>query len=438
MAKMLIIADDLTGAADCGAVCAGCGLETLVLLSKLDKAPLDVATLQEVAVLAIDANTRCLGPGQAAETVAELIRYCDALSPDGDQSLLFKKLDSTLRGNVAAELAAALRVRRDQASQSERVVVVFAPAFPAHSRTTVQGRQMVHGAPLEETEIWLGESQRGRSNIVEILGKAGLTSGIVDLLHVRAPEHGLESAMSECANQFDVVVCDAETDADLQAIASASMVLSHKAVWAGSAGLARYIPPAAGFARTVGSAPQVRFAPARISGPALFVVGSLAAPSREQASALAAAPDITMVIVPCPALLSEQSSEWRACKALTSISLERGDDVLVQLDSDDLSTRDQGRLLTRSLARMLEPCAHHVGALVATGGETARAILDAWGIDRLRLLGEVEPGLPYSVAECQGREIVVLPRPAASARRARSFIAANFCNAPAAALMRPD
>jgi 4-hydroxythreonine-4-phosphate dehydrogenase len=59
---------------------------------------------------------------------------------------------------------------------------------------------------------------------------------------------------------------------------------------------------------------------------------------------------------------------------------------------------------------MLAPCADRVGALVATGGETARAILDAWGIQRLRLLGEIEPGLPWSLAECANRDVLILTK----------------------------
>jgi 4-phospho-D-threonate 3-dehydrogenase / 4-phospho-D-erythronate 3-dehydrogenase len=407
MAKMLIIADDLTGAADCGVACAAYGINTLVSLSKPDKPPLDAAALQNVAVLSIDADTRSLEPAQAAETVAALIGHYDALRPDPDQSLLFKKVDSTLRGNLAAELAAALRSRRAQVSQPERVVVVFAPASPVHGRTTIQGRQMVHGTPLEETEIGRGERLPLRSNMVEILREAGLASTIVDLALVRAPQCSLESAIIDRANHFDVIVCDAETDADLQAIASASMVLGSKTVWAGSAGLSRHLPRAAGFA---GCALQSRFAPVHISGPALFVVGSLAGPSREQARVLAAAPNIVAVTVPYLTLLSDPSSAWQARATSITKSLEQGEDVLVVVDSNNPSTRDLGRLLSSSLARMLEPCARHVGALVATGGETARAILDAWGIDRLHLLGEVEPGLPYSVTECQGREIIVLTK----------------------------
>ncbi|OAI65685.1 Hrp-dependent type III effector protein, partial [Ralstonia solanacearum] len=58
---------------------------------------------------------------------------------------LYKKIDSTLRGNVAAEVAALVPVAG---------LAVVAPAFPAAGRTTRNARQWLHGVAVEETEVW--------------------------------------------------------------------------------------------------------------------------------------------------------------------------------------------------------------------------------------------------------------------------------------------
>jgi 4-hydroxythreonine-4-phosphate dehydrogenase len=58
-----------------------------------------------------------------------------------------------------------------------------------------------------------------------------------------------------------------------------------------------------------------------------------------------------------------------------------------------------GQILSAALARMVEPYADRIGGLVATGGESARAVLEAWGIHRLRLVSELEAGLACSVTE---------------------------------------
>ena len=406
--QMLIVADDLTGAADCG---IACGAGTVVLLNHSD------GNLPDAAVVAVDANTRSMASEQAAQTTAGLVTDLARFAGKRDHQpvLLFKKVDSTLRGNVGAELAAALKARRSQirpsqAAPDERVVALFAPASPAHGRVTVGGRQRVHGQLLEEADLWPGESARPRSAIAEILRDSGLSCATLELPTVRSGARSLENAMIRLAREADVLVCDAEIDTDLEAIANAAMVLHPKTVWSGSAGLARHIPRAAGFAPFADHALRSASAPVSFSGPTLFVVGSPADASLEQARALAAAPHTFAITIPQALGLSAQPpAAVQEYARLISASLQQGTDVLVQLDAEPCAAEDTLRL-TSSLARVIAPCTDRAGSLVVTGGETARTLLDAWGIHRLRLLGEVEPGLPWSVTEGWHRTLIVLTK----------------------------
>ena len=404
--EILIIADDLTGAADCG---VACGAGAVVLLGKPD------GWLPDAAVLAFDANTRSMAPELAAQTTAGLVtdlaRLCDSATRDHQPVLLFKKVDSTLRGNVGLELAATLKARRTQAMPAERVVALFAPASPAHGRTTVEGRHRVHGQLLEQADLWPDESVRPRSDLAEILRGSGLSCGTLELPLIRAGAHSLENAMIRLACEADVLICDAETDADLAAIANAAMVLHPATVWCGSAGLARHIPRNVGLAPLADHTLRSAYSPVFGVGPTLFVVGSPANASLEQASALATAPDINAITIPhALALSAEPAAAVQEYARRVSSSLQQGTDVLVHLDASEPCAPEDTRRLTSSLARLIAPCANHAGALVATGGETARALLDAWGIRQLRLLGEVEPGLPWSVTEGWRRRLIVLTK----------------------------
>ena len=284
---MLIIADDLTGAADCAAACPRCGVYSSVLL-ELPKSREEAAELETCGVLSIDANTRGLRPEQATDAIEKLLYALDALFEGSDRTLLFKKVDSTLRGNMAAEIAATLKVRRTRTTRAGRVVVVFAPASPEQGRTTVNGHQRVHGQALEDSELWKREETSARSDIAAMLREAGLTCGLVELSVVRAGIASLQKAIVMLARDVDVVICDAETDADLRDIAVASMALGSATVWAGSAGLARHIPAAAGLAPAIGNVTDKTYA----SGPTLFVVGSAATASRDQARFSAASDDM--------------------------------------------------------------------------------------------------------------------------------------------------
>lgn len=401
--RIVIIADDLTGAADCA---AACGAGSVVLLQRPD------GRMPDAAVLAVDANTRSMAAEHAAHTIADLVTdfvSCDKSEPGNRRPvLLFKKVDSTLRGNIGAELAAALQARRGHATPSERVVALFAPASPAQGRTTVEGRHMVHGQNLENADLWPDQSVRPSSDLAAILRESGLSCASVGLQVVHAGACPLETAMIRLASEVDVLVCDAQTDTDLDVIAGAAMVLDPKTVWCGSAGLARHVPRAAGFPPLPR---QFDPPPTFAAGPALFVVGSPAHSSLGQACALAAAPDIVAIAIPHALVLStDPIAVLQEHARLISAGLQQGMDVLVQLDAAEPCAPGDARRLTTSLARLIAPCADHAGALVATGGETARSILDACGIRRLRLLGEVEPGLPWSVAEGWRRPLIILTK----------------------------
>ena len=107
MPLMLVIADDLTGAADCGVACASHGLHTLLVLGDSGD-NVDSEALANAEALSVDGDTRRLPSNEAAaETTRLLRRY----ARDGE-TLIYKKLDSTMRGNVGAELAAMLEARR--------------------------------------------------------------------------------------------------------------------------------------------------------------------------------------------------------------------------------------------------------------------------------------------------------------------------------------
>lgn len=393
MPQMLVLADDLTGAADCAVACAAHGLRTYVALN-------DHAGPTDADVLAIDADTRAASPEAAAMATARLM-HKHASSPG---ILVYKKLDSTLRGNVAAELASALDARRAITTR-QRIVAVLAPAFPAAGRTTVNGRLLVRGTPLEQTDLWQYERTSPPPDIPALFSDAHLRSAVVPLSAIRGP--ALNESMLALAQDADILVCDAETDDDLRAIAHASMALGRETLWAGSAGLAHHLPPAAGL---VPAAPAPAREPLSI-GPTLFVVGSGASASRQQAELLESWPDLISVrVTPSVLRTGEHTPEWRAHQAALHQAFSAGVDALVTLGADSGGATEQDPHLATALAEIVRPFAGSIGALVATGGATARAIFHAWGIHSLHVMGEVEPGLPWSIAAAWRRPLPVLTK----------------------------
>jgi 4-hydroxythreonine-4-phosphate dehydrogenase len=402
MALMLVLADDLTGAADCGVACAGHGLQTMLVLGD-SEVDVQAEALAHAEALAVDGDTRRLPAHEAgAETARLLRRFLRS-----EEMLLYKKLDSTMRGNVGAELAATLEARRTLARSDDRIVVVLAPAFPATGRTTVNGQQLVNGEQLTESDFGRNDNIRGLSDIAAMLRNAQLRPALVGFELVRGEGALLQNAMRRMARDADVLVCDAETDDDLRRIADASLALGRETVWAGSGGLARHLLPAAGLTRARLSSPK----PLRVEGTVLFVVGSGSAVTHDQMEVLATKSDTIVMRIPAEALLAgEQSPQWRAYGLELERALNAGRDVAVMPDPGARVDSAKGPLLTAALAAMVRPLGDRAGALVVTGGETARAVFEAWGVNRLRLIGEVEAGLPFSVTAGWSREIPVLTK----------------------------
>jgi 4-hydroxythreonine-4-phosphate dehydrogenase len=240
-----------------------------------------------------------------------------------------------------------------------------------------------------------------------LIEKAHLRPARIGLSLIRGDGEALRNSMKALANDADVLVCDAETDEDLRIAAEASMILGPGTVWAGSAGLARFLPRAAGLTGNLVDLSRRTFA----VRPALFVVGSGSPTSREQAELLAAKSDTIDVRIPPEILLAgKQSLEWRDYQLKIESALNQGRDLVVLPEAGPQLDRSMGMKLAASLGELVRPFAGVVGSLVVTGGETARAVFDAWGISRLHIVGEVEPGLPFSLTSGWSRDLPVLTK----------------------------
>jgi uncharacterized protein YgbK (DUF1537 family) len=394
---MLILADDLSGAADCGVACVGAGLATVVALR-------ETAGDVDADVLSLDADTRCMDPESAAQEVSRIVRNY-ASSRD---LLLYKKIDSTLRGNVAIELAATLEAHRSAHAHKAHTVAVMAPAFPAIGRTTVNGIQLAHGQPLHGLDVWQHQGMTGRAHIPDMLASAGLKFALLQLDAIRSPRSALSDRMKSSATQADVLVCDAETDEDLLAIATASMALQRKPIWVGSAGLAYQLPQAAGISSATEVGP-INLPPH--SGSLLFVIGSLSRNSIEQVRVLTSSSDTLEFSVPPEVLLAQvESPGWHEYAHQLQSAIRTGRDIVLSPAPEPRVDLAQRPLLAAALARLATSAGEGIGALISAGGETARAVLQSWGVDRLRLLGELQRGIPISMTENWKRQMPVITK----------------------------
>lgn len=382
---LLILADDLTGAADCGVGFAARGHPANVIL---DCGYGCVSGFRESqGVLAIDTNNRDL----AAESSAVVTRTCWQALGRGSTPL-YKKIDSMLRGNWAAEVRALSR---------HAGLATVAPAFPETGRTTFDGRQCVHGEPLGTKASGAAGREGTAADIPEQLTAQGLRTALLSLQAVRQPPPSITAQLTEHAGHgVEAIVCDANRASDLAAIAEASLGPDESKFWVGSAGLAREI------ARldVRRSQSMVENYEHRALAYVLALVGSPALPSQTQADVLAAETGIPEVVVPPELLLcGTEHGDWSVWQDRIKTALAGGDLLLrIGMTSRSLSRTADGVAMSRALARLIGSHAALADGLLATGGATTRVKLDGLGVTALRLHREIEPGvvLSESADEC--------------------------------------
>lgn len=134
-----IIADDLTGANDTALQFHLRGSNTQILLDYEGY----LQTIKNAQTWAISTETRNVEPEVAYNKVKAATKtFIDKLNLE----FFYKKIDSTLRGNIALETLAMLEVLNWDAA-------IIVPAFPSEGRITVGGYHLLKGVPIERTEF---------------------------------------------------------------------------------------------------------------------------------------------------------------------------------------------------------------------------------------------------------------------------------------------
>lgn len=359
MTSIAILADDLTGAADTAAAFAA---HHLTLIAFSARAP-------SADVLALSTESRHLPRAQARACVRA------ATAQVARAPLIYKKIDSTLRGDPAGELRAVL----DALGETRALI---APAFPAQGRTTRDGRQHVDGVPLEHSAFAHESVTSDLRALFRDLGE--LTLLPLDLVRAEA------DARAAQIERARVCIADAETGADLAAIAAAAQ-RARVRVWCGSAGLARALAQQH-IITTHAPPPRVSRAP---RGAALIVAGSRHPRTRAQIE-FVRAQGAPIVQADARVLTAEPQT---GIAATVEAVCARAEHVVVLttlgLDNAPISSASLAAHLAEIVARVI--ARGSIGKLVLTGGDVAAAVCRALGADALWVRGEIEPGVPHSI-----------------------------------------
>ncbi len=402
-----ILADDLTGATDTGLQFAKRGRRTYVSL--------DWSASPECDVLVFDTDSRARSAADARQRVFEATRR---LREAGIRRF-YKKIDSTGRGNLGAEIEAML----DALSVP---LALICPAFPPLGRTVCHGAIHVRDLPVDQTEfahdpLWPATT----ASIEQILQRqTSLPIGSLSLDEVRSGLPHLADRLAALSGQgARLVVADAESAADLRSLIEAVRELGDRVLPVGSAGLAEWLDVSG--ARSAHVPREITIS----HDPVLIVAGTMNRLGLAQVARLLDLGACLIRVSPDPGLEAPETTARGAAgeliRALTAPGSKSTSIVLSLVDPREeppnldqiarthgVDLREATEQLVGALGRAVSLAMRDAtpGALILTGGDTARAVCVALGVHGLDIQREAAPGIPISLGDGRGDGLPVVTK----------------------------
>ncbi|MGF7109682.1 four-carbon acid sugar kinase family protein [Treponema pedis] len=365
--KYLIIADDFTGANDTGVQLKKRGFAAKVVFSS---STIDA----DDKCLIFDTESRAMPKQDAYKKLKSNILE---LVSKYDFDIVYKKVDSALRGNIVDEVLAILEVYKPE-------IVLFAPALPRLGRTTQNGIQKINNTRLMETEF-VGDpiNPIKSDNIVDILKEISKSS----VRHTSLTE--LYSKEPVINGDCSYYTFDANTIEDMEQIAKIGLSNAKKTLWIGSAGLAEGI-----------------FNVLHPQKPSLVIVGSTSQKSIEQL-AYAKKQERYILELDIPKILESgiYDSEYEKAASvlrknqdliITSCSSKKSlDEVVDYVIKKGITKQETAGIVRNILGEITKKILADVeiGSLFLTGGDTAISIMHNLNAQGVEILHEVSPGV---------------------------------------------
>jgi uncharacterized protein YgbK (DUF1537 family) len=391
MNRIVIIADDLTGAAD-SAVQFRPFFEDTTLISYQHLEQIREPNLPSSArATALYTNSRAMGADAAYHRLDAVAQGLAQKQP----LCIYKKIDSCMRGNIGSESDALL-------DALDYEVTFITPAFPEMGRTTENDIHRVHGFPLDQSEIsrdpMTPVKESHLSRIVQSQSKYPV--GHVALKYLDGTDTGLQEKIDRhILRGVRHIVFDAASRYHLHRIAQLVNSFPGKVLAVGSAGLAGSMAESLFSKREiVKSGPKIKRA-----GCNLLVCGTASAVTRQQIDKLLERHSYEFIQLP-PGMLADQNrgDDFSKTVSLTRSSLLKKNVILTIASLPNSPSVPRRANFLQSADSIVKGLAFFVaevlaaaqpGLLFLTGGDTADAVLTSVGGKGIRILGEVVTGV---------------------------------------------
>lgn len=381
------LADDFSGVLEVGAIWKQSGTDVDVVFeaSKLTGSK---------RLCGVSSETRNAGQNESEDRITRILEAA------GDRELVFKKIDSTMRGPVGAELNALATRFPDRP-------ILFTPTNPGVGRAVINGSLFIEGVPVSQTSFSRDLAFPVTEDCIQaiITKTGGPSASVASFDFASTQDEGIRQILEKGWKESRILIVDSTTEKDLERVVDAATVVAQDFLPCGSGGLASAVVKhgwPSGL-ETDSSVPDTKL------GRVLFVVGSLHPRSRDQIKYGAEQAGIPIEIV---SLESPAGQIERLLKTL------RADKVLIlasQLPSvAERMSITQVHAHAAHLAELVSEVYSRgmIETLFVTGGETARAVIDRLDCQRLELEAEFQPGVAVAkMTDSRGNQARLIVKP---------------------------
>ena len=406
-----VIADDLTGANDTGVQFAKKRYNTIV--SIFDKSSVLQSVPGDLDVFVIDTETRGLEDKIARKKLKSILEKINIKKKD----VVYKKVDSTLRGNIGSELEEIMMILN-------RDICIFSPSYPSYQRITVGGYLIVDHKPLELSEYSYGNSKRVEDSFIPFLLKAqtNVPVGKIDLKDVTKGQKIILSKINELYQKGNkIIVIDSTSEQHLADIFSSGLKFDGSVLFSGSAGLANHFP------KMYNKNENLKIKIEDNRGPVIVVAGSRNSIMEEQINYLRNRLNFTELKIDLEQIFSNKDRILESYVTKCIKGIKGNQDLVIHTDAIyneeksinkklmlkyNLSFRELEVKIKNFFGELTSKIIEnsYTRNLILTGGDIALGVCKELNIYNLHILDELLPGIPLNIANYKNYSLNIITK----------------------------
>ena len=405
-----VIADDLTGANDTGVQFTKKGYNTIV--SILGKSVAQNIP-EDLDVFVVDTETRELESKSARKILRNILKKLNINKSD----MIYKKVDSTLRGNIGHEIEEIMNILKKD-------VCIFSPSFPSHQRITVGGYLVVQQKLLGLSEYSSNNLDRGENSFIPLLleKQTKFSIGQIDLKEVCRGQETILKKINEMYQKGNkIIIIDSTNEEHLKNIFDSCLKFDGSVLFSGSAGLAKH------FLSIDNKNEELKIKIENNKGPVIVVAGSRHSVMEDQIKYFKNRENFTELIIDLEQIFSNKEKILNDYANICIKAIKDNCDVVIHthaiynekklinkklmlkynIDFRELEIKIKtflGELTSRIVKNS------YARNLILTGGDIALGACRELGIFNLTILNELLPGIPLAAANYKNYNLNIVTK----------------------------